>query len=92
MTGYAVEITEFAIGDTDVGGIDVTVDLPGYLSMRHLFATQFIGQEHQISQRGFFIKLHPFFYRQKSEIKRFVIQVGKIHSAANLQRNGCQNG
>ena len=50
MARYAVEITEFAVGDTNVGGIDIAVDLPAYLAMWHLFFPERICNMHQFRQ------------------------------------------
>ncbi len=36
VAGDAIEVAEFAVGDTHIGGIDVAVDLPGDLTMRDL--------------------------------------------------------
>jgi hypothetical protein len=54
MTRYAVEITKFAIGDANVGGVYITVDLPGYFSMGYLFFTKGICYKHQIGQSSIF--------------------------------------
>src|SRR5687768_16167134 len=40
VSGYAIEIAKLTVGDADIGGVHITVDLPGDLSMRHLFFSQ----------------------------------------------------
>ena len=73
VPGYAVEITEFTVGDTNIGGVHVPVDLPGHLSMGHLLFPQFIADEHQVSKRCVMVEVYAFFYGQKSKIKGFFI-------------------
>ncbi|MNN23992.1 hypothetical protein D3C81_1374060 [compost metagenome] len=51
MTRATEKIAKFAICNTHIGGIDISVDLPGYFTMWHLYLTQFIGYESQISCR-----------------------------------------
>src|SRR6187402_3513008 len=48
----AIEIAEFAVGETNVGGIDVPVDLPGDLAMGDLHFPEFVGQVHEFGQGG----------------------------------------
>jgi len=49
MTGTTKEIAELAVCNTDIGRIDIPVDLPGHLAMWYLYLAQFIGYESQIS-------------------------------------------
>jgi len=51
MSGNAVEITKLAIGDTNIGGVHITVNLPGHFTMWNLNFSEFVGHIHQISQR-----------------------------------------
>ena len=54
MAGNAIEIAEFTIGNANIGGIYIPVDLPGNFSVRHLLFPQFIGHIHQFGKRGVF--------------------------------------
>jgi len=61
----AVEITELTVGDADVRGVDVAVDLPGDQTMRNLHFPQFVGDLHQFSQGSVFEKKYAFFLVEK---------------------------
>jgi hypothetical protein len=50
VAGDAVEITEFAIGDADVGGVDIAIDLPGYFAVWYLLFAQLIGDVDQVGE------------------------------------------
>ena len=53
VSGDPVEITELAVGDAHIGGVDVPVDLPTHFSMGHLLFPEFICYVHEIGQGGF---------------------------------------
>ena len=74
MAGDPVEIAEFAIGDTYVGGVHISVYLPGHPSVRHLNFTEFVPDEHQVCQRRLVIEINTFFHGQKPEIEGFSVQ------------------
>ena len=61
MAGNALEITEFAIGDTNVRGVDIAIYLPGHLTVRNGDLPQFIAHLHQVCKRGIFEEEHAFF-------------------------------
>src|ERR1700722_11457088 len=65
MARDAIEVTEFTIGDTDIGGIDIAINLPGHLAVRYLHLPQFVGHLHEFGQRGMREKKYSFFYVQK---------------------------
>ncbi len=75
MPWNAVEIAKLAIGDTYISCIDITVDLPGNFSVRHLFFTAFIGHVHELRQPGLFKKEHTFFNSEEFEIEGFLEEV-----------------
>ena len=75
MTGYAIEITEFTVGNTYVGSIYVAIDLPGNFAVGHLFFAAFVGHVHQLGEGGIFKKEHAFFYAKKFEIEGFLEEV-----------------
>ena len=60
VTGDAVKVTELAIGDAHVSGVYITVDLPGYFSMRHLFFSQLVGYKHQVGKWRMVIEINAF--------------------------------
>jgi hypothetical protein len=61
MAGYAIEITKLTIGDTDIGGIDIPVYLPGDLSMGNCDLPQLVGQVHEFRKRGVLKEKDAFF-------------------------------
>jgi hypothetical protein len=61
MPGNAIEIAKLAIGDTNIGGVYVAIDLPGDLSVGDLFFSQFIGDPHQFGQWGLVKEPNAFF-------------------------------
>jgi hypothetical protein len=63
MTRYPVEITEFTIGNTNIGSVHIPVNDPGYLSMWHLDFPEGIGYLHQFSQGSLVKQEDPFFFR-----------------------------
>jgi hypothetical protein len=65
MTGTPEEITEFAVSYTNVGGIDISINLPGYLAVRHLLFTQLVSHIHQIGSGRVVIQVNTFFNTQK---------------------------
>jgi hypothetical protein len=69
----AIEVAEFAVGDADIGGIDIPVDLPGYFSMRDLVFTQLVGYLHQFGQGRMSEEKNPFFFIEKFFIKRLIV-------------------
>ena len=75
VTGDAVEIAEFTIGDTDVGGIDVSVDLPGNFSVWYLDLPQFVGNMYEIGQRRLVVQVHSFLQGQKLESGCFGVNI-----------------
>jgi hypothetical protein len=79
MAGNAKEIAEFTIGDANVGGINVAVNLPGHFSVRHLLFTQLIGYKHQFSQWGLFKKVHSFLNGQHVKIQGFRVELVQLH-------------
>lgn len=81
MAGDAVEIAKFTIGDADVGGVDVAIDLPGHFAMRDLFFAQLIRDMDQVGQRGVMIEMQPFFGGKKFEAGGFGVYVLEIHAA-----------
>src|SRR5690606_11796932 len=44
------EGAKLAVGNTDIGRVDITVNLPGHFAVRHLYLTKFIGDIRQISR------------------------------------------
>jgi hypothetical protein len=56
MARDPVEVTELAIGYTNVGGIEVPVDLPGYfIGMMFFDVTDVVGYKHQLGCRCLFV-------------------------------------
>src|SRR5690606_21181007 len=49
------EVAKLAVGDTDIGRVDVTVNLPGHFAVRILYLSKFIGDIRQISRCRMFI-------------------------------------
>jgi hypothetical protein len=47
MARNAVEIAKLTIGNTNIGGIDISIDLPGHFSMGHVVFTHLISYIHQ---------------------------------------------
>src|SRR5262245_45200775 len=80
MAGYAVEIAEFTIGDAYIGGIDVAIDLPGYLTMWNLLFTHFVGYKHQLSKWRLFKQGYAFLDGQELKIQGFGIQLVQLRS------------
>jgi hypothetical protein len=78
VPGYSVEIAEFAIGDTNVGGIDIPVDLPGHAPMRYLFFAEFVSQEHQVSKWCVMVKKYAFLHGKEFHIQRFLVEPVKL--------------
>ncbi len=73
MPGDPVKIAKLAVGDTDIRGVHVPVDLPGNLAVGHLFFPEFIRDEHQVGQGGVLIQENTLFYRQKAQRGGFFI-------------------
>jgi hypothetical protein len=76
MSGNAVEITKLAVRYTDIGGIDVSVNLPGNLSMRYLLFSQFIGYLHQFSKGGLFKQELALFFAEEFQVQCALVQIG----------------
>ena len=62
VAGYAIEIAEFAVGDTDIGGIDIPVYLPGDLSMGHGHFPKLVGEVHELCEGGVLEEKDAFFH------------------------------
>ena len=74
MTGYAIEITEFTIGYAHIGGVHIAVYLPGDFTMRNLFLSQLISNEHEISQWRMVVEKYALFHAQMPKISSLFIQ------------------
>ncbi len=61
MTGDAIEVAEFAIGDTDICRVDIAVYLPSHFAMRDGDLAQFVGHKHQLGERSLFKAQDAFF-------------------------------
>jgi hypothetical protein len=85
MSRDPVEITELAIGYTNISGIHIPVDLPGNFTMRHLLTAQFICDHHQIGEWCFFKEAYAFFNAKKTKVEGFIIEIGYLHTAAKVQ-------
>jgi len=48
VAGATEKVAELAVGDANIGGINIPVYLPGYFAMRYLDLAQLIGCVHQI--------------------------------------------
>jgi hypothetical protein len=70
----AIKVAEFAIGDTDIGGVHIPVYLPGHAAMGHLLLPQLIANEHQVCQGGVMVEVHTFFHAQETKFKGFPVQ------------------
>src|SRR5829696_3593525 len=75
MAWDPIKVTKLAIGNTNVGGVDISIDLPGYLSMWYLLFSKFVGNKHQLSQRRLQKKTYTFFNRQWIKIECFLIKI-----------------
>src|SRR5690606_14102754 len=62
------KVAEFAIGDAYVGRVYVAVNLPGYLTVRYLYFSQFIGHIGQLGDRCMMVQIYPFFNGKELEI------------------------
>src|ERR1700759_2589463 len=69
MPRPAEKVAEFAIGNTNVGGVYIPVDLPGYLTVRHLYFTQFVRRIHQIRRTGMVIQKNALILAQKFKLQ-----------------------
>ena len=69
-----VEVAEFAVGYTNIGGVYIAVYLPGYFSVLDSLFSQRIGGKHQVGQRGMSKQVHTLFNGQKRFIQRFFKQ------------------
>ena len=78
VTRYAVEVAEFAVGNADIGGVDIAVDLPGYFSMGHLDLPHFIRHMHQFGEGGFLEKKKTLFRAQVFKIQCLLVQIVKL--------------
>ena len=76
MPRYAVEITELAIGNTNIRCVKVSIDYPGDLPMRHGYFPQFVSQVHEFRKRGVLEEKDAFFDGQKFAVVSLLIQVG----------------
>jgi hypothetical protein len=81
MAWYSVEITKLAICNTDVGSVNVAVDDPGNLAVRHLFFPAFVRHIHQLGQRSIFEKKNAFIFIQKLKIQGTLVKVCQLHGA-----------
>ena len=61
VPGSPVEITEFAVGNTDIGGIGVAVYDPGDHIAGNVALPQLVARVHEFRSRGVFKKEHAFF-------------------------------
>src|SRR5215831_13352104 len=68
MARNAVEIAEFAIGNTYIGSIYISVYLPCHFPMRYLLFTQFICNKHQFGQWSLMKKVHSLLNGKKLKI------------------------
>jgi hypothetical protein len=68
MAFYPVEITEFAIGDANICGINIPVDLPGDPSMAYLPFPDFVGNKDQFAQRSIFEEKNTFLHAQEIQV------------------------
>ena len=76
MTGNHVEIAEFTVGHTNVGGVHVPVYDPGNFTMRHLFFPQLVSNKHQFGQRCMLKKKNAFFSTQEIKTQGAFVQRG----------------
>jgi hypothetical protein len=65
MPGDAVKVTELTVSDTHIGGIHISIYLPGNKPMSHLFLPQLICYMHQFCQWCLFEKVLSFFFDQE---------------------------
>jgi hypothetical protein len=63
------KITEFTVGDANIGSINVAVDLPGYFSAGHLLLSQFISNKCEFSSCCVMVKKNTFFLCQEVEMQ-----------------------
>ncbi len=80
VTGYPKEIAELTIGNTHVGGIDITINLPSDFAMWYLDLTKLIGYVHQLCKRSVFKQKHSFFHTQKFKRKGFTVKIIQVHN------------
>jgi hypothetical protein len=62
MTGDTIKIAELTIRQTNIGGIDIPIDLPGDPIPRNLLHTQAVGHMHEFRKWGVLKKKEPFFH------------------------------
>jgi hypothetical protein len=87
MSWNAVEITELTIGDANVGGVHVPVDLPGHFPMRHLFFPELIGHKHQLGEGSIRKKVLAFLHGKPIELERSPVKFFLVHNS-RLCNNG----
>jgi hypothetical protein len=63
VTWPTEEIAKFAISDTDICRIDISVDLPSNFAVRNLYFAKFIGYISQIRRSRMFVEVNAFFFR-----------------------------
>src|SRR3569833_1240356 len=80
VTGPAEKITEFTVSNTNVCSINITVNLPGNLAMRHLYLAQLVSRVHQIGGRCVMVQVNAFLYTQKIKLQGALQQVGCVHA------------
>src|SRR5690606_21314778 len=63
VPGTSEEVTEFAVGNTYIGCIDIAVNLPSDLTMWNLYLAQLIGNVGQICRCRMLIQKDTLFLR-----------------------------
>jgi hypothetical protein len=76
---HPVEITEFAIGDTDICSIYIPIDLPGHLSMYNLPLSDFVGNKNQLTQWRIFEEENAFLHTKEIKAQGFFEQGRLFH-------------
>jgi hypothetical protein len=79
VPGNSVKVTKLAIRYADICCIDVSIDLPGDLTMHHLLLPQLVGYVHNFAQRGIMVKHYTLLYRKEVKPESFSIQIRQIH-------------
>src|SRR5664279_634587 len=85
MTRDSVKITKLAIGNTNVGCINISVDLPCNLTVTYLFLPEPVSNIHDFTQRSMLKKRHTFGYGQELKSQCFFVQIRQIHFRVTLE-------
>ena len=79
MAGNPVKVAKLTIRDTNIGGIDISVDDPGNFVIRMKFLSHLIRHIHQFRCWSIFKKILAFLFVKEFKIKSPLKQIISVH-------------